>query len=182
MKHSIGLLELNSIAKGIEAADFMFKAASVNLMFSRAVCPGKFIILIDGDVGSVKTSIQTGIETGKNFVVDSLVIPNVHPQLIAAINSSTAIEKVDALGVIEYFSIASAVIGADAAAKTGQIDLIEVRLGMGIGGKSFITLCGSVSSVEEAVKAGVRDAAEKGMLIHSCVIPSPSVEVFERLL
>ncbi len=39
------------------------------------------------------------------------------------------------IGVIEFFSVASAVIAADAAAKAADVKMIEVRLAMAIGGK-----------------------------------------------
>ena len=60
--------------------------------------------------------------------------------------------------IIEYFSIASAIQGADDAAKASDVSLVNVRLGFAIGGKSYITLTGKVSAVEEAVKAGVKDS------------------------
>ena len=36
---TIGFLELNSIAKGMEVADCVLKTAEVKLVFSRAGCP-----------------------------------------------------------------------------------------------------------------------------------------------
>jgi microcompartment protein CcmL/EutN len=182
LNNTIGLIELNSIAKGIEASDAMVKAAEVQLVFSKPVCPGKFIILIFGDVASVKASMGAGIETGAQYVVDKMLLANAHPQLVPAICALTRVESVNAVGVMEFFSIACAVEAADSAVKAGLVQLIEVRLGTGIGGKSFVTLTGEVSSIREAVSAGIQAAAEKGMLIASCVIPSPCREVFDNLL
>ena len=45
MMETIGFLELNSIAKGVEAADIVLKTAAVNLVFSRSGCPGKYYLL-----------------------------------------------------------------------------------------------------------------------------------------
>ena len=42
---TIGFLELNSIAKGMEVADCVLKTAEVKLVFSRAGCPGKYYLL-----------------------------------------------------------------------------------------------------------------------------------------
>lgn len=182
MYKTIGLLELNSIAQGIAAADAMLKAAEVELIFSKPVCPGKFIILIAGDVGAVDASMEAGTDFGMQYVVDSLIIPSVHPQLIPAICGTSAVKGINALGVMEFFSIAGAVLSADTAAKAGLADIMEIRLGVGIGGKSFVTLTGDVSAVSEAVNAGVRRAQENGMLINSVVIPSPRTEVFSNLL
>lgn len=182
MIKSIGMLELNSIAQGILVADSILKAAQTELIFSKPVCPGKYMSLICGDVGSVNTAIATGVEIGKNFVVDSFVIPNVHEQLIPAINASLEITEVNALGVMEFFSISSAIIAADTAAKTAAVNLMEVRLGMGIGGKSFVVLSGDVSTVQSAVSAGLIDATNNGNVVSSCVIPSPSKDLFAALI
>ena len=37
---AIGVLELNSIARGFEAADDMVKTAAVDLLVAKPVCPG----------------------------------------------------------------------------------------------------------------------------------------------
>lgn len=182
MMNSIGLIELNSIARGIETSDVMLKAGNVDLVFAKPVCPGKFIVLIYGDVGSLHTAMEAGLETGGNHVVNHLTIPRVHPSLIPAINAAVEIKDVEALGVVEYFDITAAVMGADAAAKTGNVKLMEVRLGMGIGGKSFFTLCGQVSDVKSAVEAGLADAEHRGTVVNSCVIPSPTPDLFRQLL
>ena len=42
---AIGFLELNSIAKGVEAADAILKTADTDLHFAKMGCPGKFNIL-----------------------------------------------------------------------------------------------------------------------------------------
>lgn len=182
MISSIGLVELNSIARGVETTDVMLKAGGVDLVFAKPVCPGKFLVMVHGDVGSVNSAMTAGVELGGVNVVNHLTIPRVHPSLIPAIHAVASIEKVEALGMVEYFDITSAIVGADAAAKTGNIRLIEVRLGFGIGGKSFFALCGAVSDVKSAVAAGMSDPDNRGAVVQSCVIPSPSPELFHELL
>lgn len=182
MIRTIGLLELNSIARGIETADFMLKAADVNLIRANAICPGKYIVLISGDVGAVKASIETGLEIGQEYVVDSLVLPSIHSQLIKAINKTTEVNELKALGVLEFFSIATSIVAADTAAKSALVDLIELRLGFAIGGKAFLTLTGDVSAVREAVEAGARIGEEAGMLVNKVVIPSPRIELLDELI
>ena len=50
-KNSIGLLELTSIAKGIECTDLMLKAADVEILMSRTICSGKYLVLVRGEIG-----------------------------------------------------------------------------------------------------------------------------------
>ena len=45
---AIGFLELNSIAKGIEAADRILKTADTNLLYAKAGCPRKNTVLFPG--------------------------------------------------------------------------------------------------------------------------------------
>lgn len=57
MSQAIGILELTSIAKGMEAGDAMLKSANVNLLVSKTICPGKFLLMLGGDVGAVQQAI-----------------------------------------------------------------------------------------------------------------------------
>lgn len=179
---AIGILESNSIAKGIEAADAVLKAADTTLLYAKPVCPGKYTILFYGDVAAVSASLDAGAAVVDAHLVDSVVIPRVHPQVIQAINLSTAPDGVNAVGVMEFFSVTAAVYAADAAAKAADVTLMDVRLGVGIGGKSFAILTGEVAAVEEAVRCGMATGEEKGLAVTSTVIPSPRKEIFEALL
>jgi microcompartment protein CcmL/EutN len=49
---------------------------------------------------------------------------------------------------------------------------------MALGGKGFVMMAGDVSSVQAAVEAGSKAAAEEGMLVARGVIPAPSEELF----
>lgn len=179
---AIGILESNSIAKGIEAADAVLKAADTTLLYAKPVCPGKYTILFYGDVAAVSASLDAGAAVADAHLVDSVVIPRVHPQVIQAINLSTTPDGVNAVGVMEFFSVTAAVYAADAAAKAADVTLMDVRLGVGIGGKSFAILTGEVAAVEEAVRCGMATGEEKGLAVTSTVIPSPRKEIFEALL
>lgn len=179
---TIGFLELNSIAKGIEAADVMLKAADVRLLFAKPGCPGKYQILITGEVAAVKSSIDAGCSIGGGNVIENTVIPRVHPQVISAISMSTLPKNPNALGIIEFMSVTSSIMGADAAAKAADVTLIEVRLGTGIGGKSFVTMTGDVAAVTESVKCGAQAGGQGGMLLSNVVIPNPRKELFEALM
>ena len=175
---TIGFLELNSIAQGIQAADTMLKAAEVNLVFARTACPGKYHVMLSGDVAAVQAAIEAGQSAGG---VDSVVIPRVHPQVIQAINQATEPGEVNAVGVLEFFSVTAAVQAADVAVKAADVELVDLRLGLGIGGKSFVVLTGEVAAVREAIHAGAGIASDSGMLMGNVVIPSPRPEVFQSL-
>lgn len=182
MMETIGFLELNSIAKGIEAADIVLKTAAVELIFARSGCPGKYYLLFTGEVAAVQASLDAGCAVGGEHVVDSCVIPRIHPQVIRAINMTNMPEGMRAVGVMEFFSVTASVYSADAAVKAADVDLVDVRLGTGIGGKSFVVLTGEVAAVAEAVKAGVSTPNAEGFVVSSVIIPSPHPDLLGSLL
>jgi bacterial microcompartment shell protein len=177
MLSAIGLIELTSIAKGYEVADTMLKTANVDIVFNRSICPGKFMVMVGGDVDAVTSSVEAGLEMGGQTVVDDLIIPNVHPDVFPAISGTNIIESPDALGIIETFSVASIIEAADAAVKAANIQLIEIHLAMAIGGKGYVTLTGDVAAVTAAVEAGVEYIKAKGILVSKVVIPHPRKEI-----
>lgn len=122
MANAIGMVELTSIARGIETSDFMVKAAQVELIRSSTVCPGKYIIIIAGDTGDVKASMAEGIRQGGESVVNTLLLPNAHPQLIPAISMTTQPPAGGAVGVLEFYSIASAITAARCGRQGSQRD------------------------------------------------------------
>ena len=178
---SIGFLELSGIAKGVQAADNMLKAAEIRLIAAKPSCPGKYLVLVYGEVAAVETAVNAGRETGGGSVVDWLVIPRVHPQVIEAVDLSTAPEQMGAVGVLEYFCVTASIMGADAAVKAADVTLLEIRLGTGIGGKSYVLLTGDVSSVTEAVACGASAGEKSGMLVSQVVIPAPHADLVKNL-
>ena len=179
MGKAIGMVELSSIARGIETSDSMVKAAQVELLRSVTVCPGKYMVIIGGDTGAVRAAMEAGRQKGAQYVVDTLLIPSVHEQVFPAISGTVEVTNPQAVGVVEFYSIASAIQAADAAVKAAQVTLIEVRTGYAIGGKGFVVLTGDVGAVQAAVEAA-KQAGE--LFVESTVIPRPAPQLLKSLL
>ena len=180
---AVGIIEFNSIAGGIEGADTMVKAAEVDPFMMKTICPGKFVVAVHGEVASVQASVDAGLEFGKDAVIDHFVIPNITMEVINAIACAIGdLKGGAALGVIETFSAASCVVAADAAAKAASVDVVDVRLAMGLGGKAFCLLSGDVGAVKTAVDAGAATAADQGLLVRQVVIPGVSPQVLRHIL
>ena len=180
--NSIGLIELGSIAAGFEVCDAMLKTADVELLLSRSICSGKYMVLIRGDVAAVESSVQAGCKVGHFSIIDTFVIPNVHESVFPALGGSNKVEALEALGIIESFSVASLIEAADVAVKSAKVTLIEIRLAMALGGKAFVTLTGSVAAVRSAVEAGAAVVAAKGLLTNKVVIPQPRPELLREMI
>jgi len=173
MVTAVGIIELTSIARGIEICDGMIKAASVSVLESMPMCPGKYVIIIGGDVAGVESSVAVAVSKAGSFMLDSVMIPNIHEQVFPAISGTARPDALEALGIVETYSVASCIRAADAAVKAAYVSLIEVRLSRGMGGKSFVTLTGAVGDVAAAVEVGSACAESEGMLAANSVIASP---------
>jgi microcompartment protein CcmL/EutN len=181
-QNAIGLVELSSISIGYLVTDAMLKTASVELLLSRTVCPGKFICMVWGDVAAVEASVEVGIRSGQGYLVNDLIIPNLHSQIYPAMTATNQIKETDALGVMETFDIVSSILAADASVKAADVTLCEIRIAMAIGGKAFYTLTGDVAAVEAAIEAGLNALEGKGLVVHHVVIPRPRAELFQEFI
>ncbi|MFH1503003.1 MAG: BMC domain-containing protein [Candidatus Eisenbacteria bacterium] len=181
-REAIGLVETISIAVGIRITDEMAKTAPVEILESTAICPGKFMVLVSGRVSPVEAALKRGTAVGGDVVVDTLFIPNVHPGVFPAILGATDVGEVDALGIVETFTVASSISAADAAAKAARVTLIEIRLAKGLGGKAFFTFTGEVHEVEAAMDAALEVVKRGGNLVRSVVIPRPHADTIEKVL
>lgn len=181
-KNSIGLLELTSIARGVECTDLMLKAADVELLIGRTICSGKYIILVRGDVAACMAALRAGADAGRECVADSVVIPNLHGQVFPAISQAPEVGEVASLGLLEGFNVSTLIEAADAAVKSAEVSLLEIRMAMALGGKAFAVLTGSVAAVTAAVQAGRAVLGDKGLLAGFAVIPAPKQEIVRELL
>lgn len=181
MAKAIGMVEFISIARGIYAADQMVKVSDVEIVTTGSVCPGKYIAIVHGDVAAVQDAVAVGEKTAGEYLVDSIVIPNVSPAVFPAITGATMPDKIRALGIMESFSLATMIIAADAVLKSADLEPLELRLGNGLGGKAYFTFTGDVAAVQTGVEAGTAIAEEKGLLVNAEVIPSPSDRLIPSL-
>jgi microcompartment protein CcmL/EutN len=166
---AVGLLELSSIAKGIEASDAMVKMAAVTLAKATIVARGKYIILITGPLGEVESSMRAGRQIADKTLIDEVLFRNVHAQVLAALDKRHPVEKLDAVGIIETKDAIATVLAADAAAKAAAVHVIEVKTVVG-GGKGYVTMTGEVGAVRSAVAAGI-SAIKAQHLVSYVVIP-----------
>ena len=177
--YAVGLLEVSSIAKGIEAADAMCKMASVTLVKTSVIARGKYTILISGPVGEVESSLRAGTEIAKDTVIHHFIIRNVHQQVLDTLEKRKPVELLDALGIIETKEAIAVVQAADAAAKAANVRLLETKVSAG-GGKGFVTMTGEVGAVRSAVAAGIA-VVPKGMLVTHVIIPQADKQLLAQV-
>ncbi len=181
MRKAIGMVECTTVSTGFKAADDMAKAANVELLQAETTCPGKFVILITGEISAVRSSVERAANTYTDKVIDTFVLGNPHESIFPAIYGTAEAEKIDALGVLETYDVAAMIVAADIAAKTAIVQLLELRLAKGMCGKSYMTITGSVSAVQAAIDAAKQAAGDKGMFLDESVIARPSDQLLRFL-
>jgi len=182
LKRSIGLVEFKSVAKGIEATDEMLKSANVELILATPICPGKYISLIAGNVGAVKNAVKVGKTVGDIFTIDDFVISNVSEEIFPALTATTDPDKITSLGIIETISAVTSIVAGDIAVKAAKVELLEIRIARGLGGKGFVIITGEISAVKSAIKACEQGLKDTGEIISTVAIASPNKEIVTKLM
>ena len=135
----------------------MCKRAPVGLLRADWISPGKFLVLVEGEVAAVDEAFRVGVDVGGDRVVDRLILQQAHDELWPALRGE-------------------ATRGARASTRSGSsrprrsrprcsaptppprprgVRITEMQLGRGIGGKAFFTLTGPLEEVEAAVEAAI---------------------------
>ena len=181
MIYSVGVVELKSIAKGIEACDDALKSAGIRLVTAHTACPGKYEIILTGELADVQTAVERIKNGFSDSVIDAVMLGRIDETVVHALLGTETTARREAIGIMETFSAASAVKAADTAVKTADVEIYDLRLSRGQGGKGVVIITGQVSDVTSAVEAGTASAKSQGLLHGSSVLANPHPEVWEHL-
>ena len=181
MYKSIGVIELESVPKGVEAADAALKSAGIDMVSAHPSCPGKYEIVLTGSISNVTAAVDHVNAKFEGYVIDSSVMGRIDEQVITALFGTSTGEKSGSLGLIETFSAASAIKAADIAVKTARVAIYDLRVSRGLGGKGIVLLTGEVGDVSAAVSAGSDYAKGIAMLSSYSVIAAPHADLWEQI-
>lgn len=173
-QNTIGLIEFRSIAEGMKVLDEMAKRSDFQVLEAMPVCPGKYVILIGGDLADVEFAMARGMELAAEGILGVVLIPDLHPEVIPALTrEAEALPEVEAVGIIETSTVAATISAADASAKEAEVSILKIRLSRDLGGKGLTVLTGVQSAVEAAVARGEAVAADSGAHVVSTIIAQP---------
>ena len=173
---AIAVIEISSIAKGYVVLDAIAKRARVTVRYARPVTPGKFVILFGGDYACVEESFDAAREMAQSHLLDQLILPQAHPQLLPAMDGALNPTQREAVGIVEMHSVASAVEAADIALKACEVSVTRMQLAIGIGGKGYFVLAGPLADMEAALDT-VRERVPEEKLVALELISNPHDEV-----
>lgn len=181
MYKSIGVIELKSIPKGVEAADAALKSADIDMVSAHPSCPGKYEIILTGTISNVSAAVSHITSKFDGYVIDSSVMGRIDEQVIKALFGTNTGERCGALGLIETFSAPSAIKAADIAVKTARVAIYDLRVSRGMGGKGIVMLTGDIGDVSAAVEAGAEYAKTTASLSSTAVIAAPHEDLWEQM-
>jgi microcompartment protein CcmL/EutN len=181
MYKSVGVIELKSIPKGVEATDAALKSAGVEMVSAHPACPGKYEIILTGSIANVQAAVEHVRSKFENYVIDSSVMGRIDEQVITALFGTQTTAKTGSLGLLETFSAATAIKAADVAVKTAKVEIFDLRVSRGMGGKGVIILTGEVGDVTAAIEAGANYAKTTGMLSSYSIIAAPHEELWHQI-
>jgi microcompartment protein CcmL/EutN len=169
---AIALIEFSSIAAGTRASDILAKKAPIEILRAGTLQPGKYAILFAGEVAAVEESLLAGCHAASDVVLDRVLLPDVHESVRAAIlNQQQTDWSFDTIGMIETTTMAAVLEAADAAVKGASIEIIQIRLGDGLGGKGLVYFGGLQADVEAALATGCARIEYRQQPICKTIIP-----------
>ena len=178
---AIALIELGSIAAGTFAADKMVKRSPVELLHAGTVQPGKYLILVGGGTAEVEESYREGMQAAPAEILDEVLLPDVHPQVVNALDGARSFHRYESLVVLETSTIAAILRATDAAVKGARVELAELRLANGLGGRGVAILTGELSDVQAAAEIAGRCLAGRNVTLCHSIVSNVHEQVVSHL-
>jgi len=176
---SLALLDFDSVPAGIYATDAMLKKAPVAFFRSGTVTRGRYLALVGGTPACVEEALAAGLAAAGGHVLDHVLLADVHPRLLDAVEGRRGGEGAGALLVLETATVSSIVLAAEKALKGTGVDLVEVRLAdAGLAGKGLALFRGELHDLEEAVSLARAALSPTAGLTHR-ILARPN-EAFAR--
>ena len=177
---ALGLIETASIARGHVVLDQMVKKAAVTVLDAWTASPGKYLVLVVGEVAEVEEAMASGLEAAGEHLLDQLILPHPHSSIVPAIGGAATKLERRSMAVVETGTVAAAIRAADASVKAAEVEVVELRLATGLGGKAYFVVAGDLAAVEAAAEAATAEAGGD-KLVNAEIIANPHPDMSERI-
>ncbi len=181
---ALAMLLLGEVPPGLRVLDALAKEAEVEVLQTGTIHCGRYLILFGGEVGPVERSWRRALDMAGSHVIDEVLLPYAEARLAPAIRAGTVRWSAsgDTLGVLQAATPPTLVRAVDAALKGALVELVELRVGDGLGGKAIASLWGETHDVEAAIdlaRSSFEKAGAQGS--STAVIPRADPAVLEAL-
>jgi len=150
---ALAMILLDSVPGGLRALDALAKEAPVEVLATGTIQRGMYLIAFAGEVDPVQRSFARACAVSDDGVFDSLLLPYAEEHIVPAMMDARprSFGEGDTLGSIQCAAPPTLVRAVDAALKGAMVELVELRLGDGLGGKALASLWGATHDVEAAI-------------------------------
>jgi len=184
-REAIGMIETLGMVPAIYGADFMLKAADVELVSYENVGSTLVTVIVQGDVAACQAAVDAGSKAASSVgkLTASVLLPRPIPAVgeivaVHGVQSGDDRRKVHALGLIEMFGLAYILQAADAMGKAADVEVFGYE--NVASGYISVLAGGDVAACRAAVDAGVKAVEALGGKVYSAVvIPSPHRDLFQ---
>jgi microcompartment protein CcmL/EutN len=150
---ALAMLEISDVPLGFAALDALAKEALVDVIAAGTVQHGHFLVAFSGEVEPVELSFEKASLVAAHAVVDAVLLAHAEPRILPALREGIVHFPCpgDALGVLQTGASPTLLRAVDAALKGALVELVELRVAEGLGGRGLATLWGSQHDVEAAL-------------------------------
>jgi microcompartment protein CcmL/EutN len=163
------MMQIVDVPRGLRALDALAKEAPVEIFATGTVQCGHYLIAFGGSVEATVRSFERAAAAARGAVLDSVLLADAEPRIVPSFRDqivrSTALG--DTLGVVQSTSCPTLLGALDAALKGAHVELVELRLADGLGGKALATLWGDVHDVQAAIDlacAAIQRQVDRGVV------------------
>ena len=151
---ALAMIAMGDIPVAMRALDALIKEALIDVVAAGTVQCGQYLILFGGDVEPVQRSFLRALEAARDTVIDDVMLPHAEERILPAIRDARIRWPVpgDALGVIQTGAAPTMLAAVDRALKGAEVDLVELRIADGLGGKAIACVYGDTPVVEAALE------------------------------
>lgn len=178
------MIEIGDVPAGLAALDALAKEAPVVVLAAGTIQGGHFLLSFAGDVEPVELAFARAILRAGRSVVNAVLLPHAEPRILPALRDGTVTLPApgDALGVVQTGSPPTLLRALDAALKGATVELVELRVAEGLGGRALATLWGHQTDMEAAIELATA-AFSRGRPdgCTTAVIPNADPEVSRAL-
>ena len=156
------MLDVGDIPPALLALDALAKEAFVEVIGRGTIQPGRFAILFAGEVEAVQRSFAKAEPLCRASLCDSVLLPYAEERIVPAVRDAAQRWPApgDTLGVIQLGFPPTLLRVVDVALKGALVELIQLRLGDGLGGRGIALLWGETPDVEAALELAEAAAFE----------------------
>jgi microcompartment protein CcmL/EutN len=174
---ALAMIVIDDIPVGLRSLDALVKQAPVEVLATGTLQGGLYLIAFGGQVEAVERSHDAALGAASGSVLDHVFLAHVDERIVPAWRTGRVHgpDKGDTLGVIQVSSPPTLMRAVDVALKGAMVELIELRVGDGLGGKALATLLGETHDVQAAIELA-NEAITRGRADGASSVVIPNID------